>query len=36
MKNNGKYFPEYYNSLPEAGKEGTLKNYFRDPVFDSD
>jgi D-alanyl-D-alanine carboxypeptidase/D-alanyl-D-alanine-endopeptidase (penicillin-binding protein 4) len=21
--------------LPEAGKEGTLKNYFRDPVFDS-
>ena len=35
MKNNGKYFPEYYSSLPEAGKEGTLKNYFRDPVFDS-
>jgi D-alanyl-D-alanine carboxypeptidase/D-alanyl-D-alanine-endopeptidase (penicillin-binding protein 4) len=35
MKNNGRYFPEYYNSLPDAGKEGTLKNYFRDPVFDS-
>lgn len=35
MKKNGKHFPEYLNSLPEAGKEGTLKNYFRDPVFDS-
>lgn len=35
MKKNGKYFPEYYNSLPDAGKNGTLKNYFRDPVFDS-
>ncbi|MCX6320598.1 MAG: D-alanyl-D-alanine carboxypeptidase/D-alanyl-D-alanine-endopeptidase [Bacteroidia bacterium] len=35
MKNRGKYFPEYYSSLPEAGKEGTLKNYFMDPVFDS-
>jgi D-alanyl-D-alanine carboxypeptidase/D-alanyl-D-alanine-endopeptidase (penicillin-binding protein 4) len=35
MKNRGKYFAEYYLSLPEAGKEGTLKNYFRDPVFDS-
>jgi D-alanyl-D-alanine carboxypeptidase/D-alanyl-D-alanine-endopeptidase (penicillin-binding protein 4) len=35
MKKNGKYFPEYYNSLPEAGKDGTLKNYFNDPLFDS-
>ncbi len=35
MKRNGKYFPEYFRSLPEAGKEGTLKSYFRDPVFDS-
>jgi len=35
MKKNGRYFPEYYNSLPDAGKNGTLKNYFRDPVFDS-
>jgi D-alanyl-D-alanine carboxypeptidase/D-alanyl-D-alanine-endopeptidase (penicillin-binding protein 4) len=35
MKTSGVYFPEYYSSLPEAGKEGTLKNYFRDPVFDS-
>jgi len=35
MKNLGKYFPEYYSSLPEAGKEGTLRYYFRDPVFNS-
>jgi len=35
MKSRGKYFPEYYSSLPEAGKEGTLKNYFWDPAFDS-
>lgn len=35
MKNRGKYFTEYYSSLPDAGKEGTLKNYFKDPVFDS-
>lgn len=34
MKNKGKYFKEYYQSLPEAGKEGTLKSYFRDPVFE--
>jgi serine-type D-Ala-D-Ala carboxypeptidase/endopeptidase (penicillin-binding protein 4) len=33
MKKEGKYFKEYYSSLPEAGREGTLKNYFRDPVF---
>jgi D-alanyl-D-alanine carboxypeptidase/D-alanyl-D-alanine-endopeptidase (penicillin-binding protein 4) len=35
MKINGKHFPDYFNSLPDAGKNGTLKNYFRDPVFDS-
>jgi serine-type D-Ala-D-Ala carboxypeptidase/endopeptidase (penicillin-binding protein 4) len=34
MKSKGKYFPEYYSSLPAAGKEGTLKNVFTDPVFD--
>ena len=34
MQNNGKYFNYYLNSLPEAGKEGTLKSYFRDPVFE--
>jgi serine-type D-Ala-D-Ala carboxypeptidase/endopeptidase (penicillin-binding protein 4) len=35
MKKNGKHFGEYYASLPDAGKDGTLKNYFKDPVFDS-
>ena len=35
MKNSGRYFTEFYSSLPEAGKEGTLKNYFKDPVFDA-
>jgi D-alanyl-D-alanine carboxypeptidase/D-alanyl-D-alanine-endopeptidase (penicillin-binding protein 4) len=34
MKNRGKYFNDFYSSLPDAGKEGTLKNYFRDPVFE--
>jgi serine-type D-Ala-D-Ala carboxypeptidase/endopeptidase (penicillin-binding protein 4) len=34
MKNKGKYFSEYYSSLPDAGKNGTLINYFKDPVFD--
>lgn len=35
MKNKGKCFNEFYASLPDAGKNGTLKNYFKDPVFDS-
>ncbi len=35
MKNQGKYYKEYHLSLPDAGKEGTLVNCFRDPVFDS-
>jgi D-alanyl-D-alanine carboxypeptidase/D-alanyl-D-alanine-endopeptidase (penicillin-binding protein 4) len=34
MLKKGKYFSEFLNSLPEAGREGTLKNYFRDPVFE--
>ena len=25
----------FLNSLPDAGKEGTLKSFFKDPVFDS-
>lgn len=33
MKKKGRYFNEYYTSLPEAGKDGTLKNRFKDPVF---
>lgn len=35
MKNKGRYFSEFYLSLPDAGKNGTLKNYFKDPLFDS-
>lgn len=35
MKNKGKYFSEYFSSLPDAGKNGTIKNYFKDPLFDS-
>lgn len=35
MKNKAKYFSEFYNSLPYAGREGTLKDYFRNPVFES-
>jgi serine-type D-Ala-D-Ala carboxypeptidase/endopeptidase (penicillin-binding protein 4) len=35
MKLKGKYFADYYSSLPAAGKEGTLKNVFTDPVFTS-
>ncbi|HLN55347.1 MAG TPA: D-alanyl-D-alanine carboxypeptidase/D-alanyl-D-alanine-endopeptidase [Bacteroidales bacterium] len=33
MKKDGKYFEYYLNSLPDAGREGTLKNYFKDEVF---
>lgn len=35
MKNKGKYFSDYISSLPDAGKNGTLKRSFKDPVFDS-
>lgn len=35
MKKEGRYFNDFYKSLPEPGKEGTLKSYFRDPVFES-
>jgi D-alanyl-D-alanine carboxypeptidase/D-alanyl-D-alanine-endopeptidase (penicillin-binding protein 4) len=35
MKKSGKHFSEYLNSLPEAGKEGTLRKYFKDPAFES-
>lgn len=34
MKNKGKHFDYYLRSLPDAGKEGTLKYWFKDPVFD--
>lgn len=32
LRKNGKYFPIFLNSLALPG-EGTLKSYFRDPVF---
>lgn len=35
MKKNGRFFVHFFKSLPDAGKEGTLKNYFKDEVFDS-
>ena len=35
MKSKGRYFNEFYSSLPDAGKNGTLKNYFKDPVFEN-
>jgi D-alanyl-D-alanine carboxypeptidase/D-alanyl-D-alanine-endopeptidase (penicillin-binding protein 4) len=35
MKNKSKYPAEFINSLPDAGKEGTLKSYFNDPAFES-
>jgi D-alanyl-D-alanine carboxypeptidase/D-alanyl-D-alanine-endopeptidase (penicillin-binding protein 4) len=34
MKNKGKYFSYYAESLPLAGKEGTLTAVFRDPAFE--
>jgi D-alanyl-D-alanine carboxypeptidase/D-alanyl-D-alanine-endopeptidase (penicillin-binding protein 4) len=33
MKRYGKYFPQFFESLPVAGEEGTLKNFFKDPAF---
>jgi serine-type D-Ala-D-Ala carboxypeptidase/endopeptidase (penicillin-binding protein 4) len=35
MRKNAKYSDDFYYSLAEAGKEGTLKSYFREPVFDN-
>jgi len=35
MKVNARHFPEFYSSLPDAGKSGTLSQYFTDPVFES-
>jgi len=35
MKLKGKYYSEFYSSLPEAGSNGTLSKYFADPVFES-
>jgi len=35
MRNRGKHFDLFYSSLPDAGRNGTLTQYFTDPVFDS-
>jgi D-alanyl-D-alanine carboxypeptidase/D-alanyl-D-alanine-endopeptidase (penicillin-binding protein 4) len=35
MKKNSRFYENFISSLPEAGKDGTLKNYFKDPVFES-
>jgi len=35
MKRNGRFFDDYLKSIPEAGKEGSLKNLFKDQVFES-
>jgi len=35
MKNKSEYFSEFYNSFPDAGKEGTIKSNFKNPVFNS-
>ncbi len=34
MASESRYSGYYLESLPEAGKTGTLKYYFRDPVFE--
>ena len=34
MRSKSNYADFFYNSLPEAGKTGTLQNYFRDDVFE--
>ncbi|HUX96915.1 MAG TPA: D-alanyl-D-alanine carboxypeptidase/D-alanyl-D-alanine-endopeptidase [Bacteroidales bacterium] len=33
LRARGRYFPEFYSSLPEAGYSGTLSQYFTDEVF---
>ena len=33
MKTKSRYSEVFISSLPEAGEEGTLEYYFRDPVF---
>lgn len=34
MKTRSSFSDVFFNSLPEAGREGTLKSVFRDPVFE--
>ncbi len=35
LRARGKYFPDFYSSLPEAGYSGTLSRYFNDEIFAS-
>ena len=35
IKRESRYFDDYISSFPDPGKEGTLRNYFRDPIFAS-
>jgi D-alanyl-D-alanine carboxypeptidase/D-alanyl-D-alanine-endopeptidase (penicillin-binding protein 4) len=35
MWSGGRYFREFYSSLPQAGEKGTVAKYFRDPVFNT-
>jgi D-alanyl-D-alanine carboxypeptidase/D-alanyl-D-alanine-endopeptidase (penicillin-binding protein 4) len=35
MRKNSDYFNDFLSSLPKAGKDGTLANSFKDPVFES-
>ena len=35
MRTKGKSYDLFYSSLPDAGRSGTLAQYFTDPVFDS-
>lgn len=35
MKRESRYFEDYISSFPDPGKEGTLRNYFKDPLFAS-
>jgi D-alanyl-D-alanine carboxypeptidase/D-alanyl-D-alanine-endopeptidase (penicillin-binding protein 4) len=35
MRTRGKSYDLFYSSLPDAGRNGTLSQYFIDPVFES-
>jgi D-alanyl-D-alanine carboxypeptidase/D-alanyl-D-alanine-endopeptidase (penicillin-binding protein 4) len=35
LKKNGKYFNDFYNTLPVAGSKGTLRNYFKGTVAEN-
>jgi D-alanyl-D-alanine carboxypeptidase/D-alanyl-D-alanine-endopeptidase (penicillin-binding protein 4) len=35
MRKKSTNFNDFLSSLPKAGKDGTLANSFKDPVFDS-